>query len=122
MHDTCVMLSTILEDLCYMSAKKEVVSMNSMQSMSRVRLWAGLWDSQIKNALRHRKDALNIEDILIQTRIMEEKFEGKKEQERESASPRPTRAEHESTLQTLVKKVEELGGMTKKRQNNKIRI
>ena len=82
MHEPCVMLSTILEDLCYMSAEKEVVSMNSLPSMSRVRLWAGLRDSQIKNALRHRKDALNFEKMLIETRAMEEEFEGKKKQER----------------------------------------
>ena len=35
MHEPCVMLSTIIEDLCYMSAENGAVLMNSMPSMSR---------------------------------------------------------------------------------------
>ena len=91
MHEPCVMLSTRLEDICYMAAEKGAVSMNSMQSMSRVRLWAGRRDSQIKNALRYRKDALNFEEIVIETRTMKEEFDGKKKRERGSVAQRPTR-------------------------------
>ena len=45
MHEPCVMLSTVIEDICYMSAEKGALSMNSLPSMSMVRLWAGLRDS-----------------------------------------------------------------------------
>ena len=49
-----------------------MVSRVSMPTMLRDRLWAGLRDLQVRNVLRHRKDAINFEEIMTEARTLEE--------------------------------------------------
>ena len=67
--------------------------------MLRDRFWAGLRDLQVKNALRHRKDALNFEEMVIEARTLEEEF-GKEAPVQSRVQPGRNA---ELTLQGLVK-------------------
>lgn len=111
--EPCTKWSTRLEDLCHVAVEKGVVSRESMPTMLRDRFWAGLRDLQIKNALRHRKDSLNFEEIVIEARTLEEEFGNQNAVQVHVQQGQQT----EPTLQALVKKVEELEGMIKKRQS-----
>ena len=75
-----------------------------------------LQDSQIQNALRHKKDAVNFEKMVTEASNLEEEFVGKLKIEEVQVHVHQEQ-QYESTLQALVKKVEELEGVIKKRQN-----
>lgn len=75
-----------------------------------------LQDSQIQNALRHRKDAVNFEQMVTEACNLEEEFVGKLKTEEVQVHVQQEQ-QQESTLQALVKKGEELEGVIKKRQN-----
>ena len=83
-----------------------------MPTMLRDRFWAGLRDLHVKYALRHRKDALNFEEMVIETRSLEEELG--KEAPVQSHVQQGRNAE--LTLQALEKKVDELEEMIKKTQ------
>ena len=78
-----------------------------MSTMLRDRLQAAYRDLQVKNALGHRKDAVNLEELVIETRTPEEEF-GKHIPEQSHVQQEQNA---ESTLQALVINMEELEGM-----------
>ena len=45
-----------------------------MPTMLRDRFWVARGDLQVQNALRHRKDAINLEELVTEARSLEEEF------------------------------------------------
>ena len=83
-NEDCAQWATRLEDLCYQAVEKGAVGRQEVSAMISSRFWAGLKNSNIKNALRSSKQQMSTEELVAAARELEEEFGDKTAKDKKS--------------------------------------
>ena len=98
--ESCAKWSMRLEDWVYQAVEKKVLPEQSIAGTLKQRFWSGLRDPTIRNALRHRYMDLDFEQVVSESRVIEEETTQKTEVKSHQV------IESDSKLDILIKKME----------------
>jgi hypothetical protein len=79
-EESCAQWACRLECLAYDAEEKKMVTRTAVPGMLKAQFWAGLRDRRIKNALRHRKDEIGFEELVVEAREIEEEYKSESEE------------------------------------------
>ena len=114
---SCAQWSIALEDWVYQAAEKNAIPRSTVPATLKHKFWSGLTDDKIKNALRHRYEDLDFEDLVAEARVIED--ESTASRKSKVKSQQVTQAEDK--LDLLIKKIDtmdaELKGLKEQQQH-----
>lgn len=102
---SCAKWSITLENWIYQAAEKKAIPVSSISLTLKHKFWSGLEDKNIKNALRNRYEDVEFEQLVAESRAIEE--ENAAPQKSKVKSQQITESEN-SKLDAILKKMERM--------------
>ena len=63
-----------LEDLAYKAVEKGMMTREAAPNILKTQFWSGLRDARLKDALRHRRHTLDVDELIVEARELEEEY------------------------------------------------
>ena len=63
-----------LEDLAYKAVEKEMMTREAAPNILKTQFWSGLRDPRLKDALWHRRHNLDVDELIVEARELEEEY------------------------------------------------
>ena len=63
-----------IEDLAYQAVEKKMLARTEVPTMVKTQFWSGLRDPRLKDALRQRYQQLDVDDLIVEARGLEEEY------------------------------------------------